>query len=527
MTPPTKRRRVEISCSTKKKICELKRDNPHYTIQDIRQRIESEDSLNVGKSTVSDILKSSEKWLKVTVKTAGHTRVLHAKHEKLEDALAMWTSDMASHHAAVNDEMLIEKAKTLGEQLDVGNDFCYSRGWLQRFKQRHGLKRRIYEGEAGSADMEAVQLGRAALRDLLKDYAPDDIFNLDETALFFRLGPNATLATGNVKGIKKSKDRITIALVANATGRDKPKAFVIGKVARPRCFGKTYNPDTYVRFRHNKKAWMTTELFRDWLAEFNLRMKKAGRKVILLVDNATSHRVNDLLLTNVRLHFLPPNTTAHIQPMDAGIISSFKAHYRKQLIREYISCAEKGSPQTVNLRQALHMVKNAWDAVSAATIINCFRHVQILPTRPTPEDSEDDMPLSELRSLMQQLPAQDECLSPEAYVNIDDQEETGHRLTEDDIIILVDGREDDADTGDDDDDDNNDSEEAGQKNVTIGEARHHIERLIVFFEETTPNASSANVNSNFLDTLWKMSAVLTEKATKETVQRKLTDYFKM
>ena len=82
----------------------------------------------------------------------------------------MWTSDMASHHAAVNDEMLIEKAKTLGGQLDVEDDFCYSRGWLQRFKQRHGLKRRLYEGEADSADMETVQLGRITLREVLKDY---------------------------------------------------------------------------------------------------------------------------------------------------------------------------------------------------------------------------------------------------------------------------------------------------------------------------------------------------------------------
>ena len=162
-------------------------------------------------------------------------------------------------------------------------------------------------------------------------YAPDDIFNLDETALFFRLGPNATLATGNVKGIKKSKDRITIALVTNASGTEKPKEYVIGKVASPRCFGKTYNPEIYVRYRHSKKAWMTTDLFRDWLIEFNLWMKKAERKVILLVDNATSHRVSDLQMSNVCLHFLPPNTTAHIQPMDAGIISSFKTHYRKQL----------------------------------------------------------------------------------------------------------------------------------------------------------------------------------------------------
>ena len=217
--------------------------------------------------------------------------------------------------------------------------------------------------------------------------------------------------------------------------------------------------------------------------------------MILLLDNATSHRVSDQLLTDVRLHFLPPNTTAHMQPIDAGIISSFKVHYRKQLIRQYITCAEKGVPQTIDLRQALHMVKTAWDAVSEATIVNCFRHVRIMPTGPALEESEDDMPLSELRSLMRQLPTQDESLSPEAYVGIDDQDETGDQLTEDDSVTLVDSQ--------DDAEDDDDNEETIRKDVTIGEARHHIEELICFFEQSATGMSPTDVtaNCNYLDTL--------------------------
>ena len=40
------------------------------------------------------------------------------KNQQLEDALFLWFSDMSSHHAAINDEILIMKAKTLGEQLN-------------------------------------------------------------------------------------------------------------------------------------------------------------------------------------------------------------------------------------------------------------------------------------------------------------------------------------------------------------------------------------------------------------------------
>ena len=45
---------------------------------------------------------------------------------------------------------------------------------------------------------------------------------MDETGLN-RLEPDATLATGPVKGKKKNKERITVALCANATGMDKQK----------------------------------------------------------------------------------------------------------------------------------------------------------------------------------------------------------------------------------------------------------------------------------------------------------------
>ena len=59
-------------------------------------------------------------------------------------------------------------------------------------------------------------------------------------------------------------------------------------------------------------------------------MKNSNRKIALVVDNCTAHPVIHGL-TNFMLVFLPPNTTAKTQPMDAGVIRCLKAYYRKNL----------------------------------------------------------------------------------------------------------------------------------------------------------------------------------------------------
>ena len=133
------------------------------------------------------------------------TRSRPAKHEKLENALFMWFNDVQINHASVNDEMLIMKAKQLGEKLNI-TDFAYSRGWLQNFKNRHGMSMKPMQGEAASADPDKIISGRQQLKENLKNYEPEDIYNMDETGLFYRLGPNQTLATSSkVSGIKNKK----------------------------------------------------------------------------------------------------------------------------------------------------------------------------------------------------------------------------------------------------------------------------------------------------------------------------------
>ncbi|GFU03181.1 tigger transposable element-derived protein 1 [Trichonephila clavipes] len=84
----------------------------------------------------------------------------------------------------------------------------------------------------------------------------------------------------------------------------------------------------------NPKAWMTTAIFTEWFnncfvpeVEAYMKEKSLDFKVLLIVDNAASHP--QLEHPNVQLVFHPPNTTSLIQPLDQGIIATFKKYYIK------------------------------------------------------------------------------------------------------------------------------------------------------------------------------------------------------
>ena len=82
-----------------------------------------------------------------------------------------------------------------------------------------------------------------------------------------------------------------------------------------------------VEYHANEKAWMISGIFKTWLNKLDKRMGRKGRKVLLFLDNATSH--SNLQLCNVKLKFLPANTTSILQPLDQGIILAVKRNYSK------------------------------------------------------------------------------------------------------------------------------------------------------------------------------------------------------
>ena len=77
---------------------------------------------------------------------------------------------------------------------------------------------------------------------------------------------------------------------------------------------------------------MDIDIMETVLDRLDRRMNFENHKVILFLDNATCHpEILQNGLTNIKLVFLPKNTTSRLQPLDAGIIRNFKLKDRELL----------------------------------------------------------------------------------------------------------------------------------------------------------------------------------------------------
>ena len=119
--------------------------------------------------------------------------------------------------------------------------FRASHGWFDRFKKRTGIHSIVRHGEAASSDQKAAEEFVKKFEELINQegYIPQQVFNCDETGLFWKKMPRRTYITAEEKkmpGHKPMKDRLTLALCANASGECKVKPLLVYHSENLRAF---------------------------------------------------------------------------------------------------------------------------------------------------------------------------------------------------------------------------------------------------------------------------------------------------
>jgi hypothetical protein len=215
------------------------------------------------------------------------------------------------------------------------------------------------------------------------------------------MAPDKGLSDRRLAGVKGNKNRLTYVFTANADGSEKLPAFIIGKAAQPRAFQKKSGAQLGFYYWSNSKAWMTAQLYQEWIQQWDSELQVKKRKILLLQDNFSGHIVPPNL-QNIQVENFEPNLTAHVQPLDQGIIRCFKGHYRAKFFHRAVNLYDQGITPAkiyeINQLKAMRMAKSAWQSVDTTTIQNCWHKAGILPEAEafSSHISEPTIPISAL-----------------------------------------------------------------------------------------------------------------------------------
>ncbi|GFW02775.1 tigger transposable element-derived protein 1 [Trichonephila clavipes] len=222
-----------------------------------------EKHFNLGESTVRAI-KKNETAIRKSVISETKLSTNFASYirdvllERTESAIAIWIEEQVQRRIHVSGYLMQEKA-------------------LQFYKS---MKQGERERESATADEGAAKIFPEELAKIIDDgdYSADQVFNADETGLYWKKLPNRTYIAKDEKtasGHKASNDRVTLLLCSNASGDRMLKPLLINKSLRPRAL-----KDEIINLAHESGGDGFNTFSRDDIDE-------------LLVDDALSD--NDII----------------------------------------------------------------------------------------------------------------------------------------------------------------------------------------------------------------------------------------
>ncbi|UYV77858.1 hypothetical protein LAZ67_15002604 [Cordylochernes scorpioides] len=213
--------------------------------------------------------------------------------------------------------------------------------------------------------------------DLIKaqGYISQQVFNCDETGLFWKKMPNRTYITAEEKmmpGHKPMKDRLTLALCPNASGDCKIKPLLVYHSENPRAF-KSHKilkrkTASYVEVEPEGMGSPGSSL---WSGKITYPCKpfSSSRMPPAHPPNLEDDILEELKF--IKVLYLPPNTTPILQPMDQQVTNSENMKSRFQ------QASQKGQKYEVIslIRQGIHVNSTFLRGVTALHECSKFGHV--------------------------------------------------------------------------------------------------------------------------------------------------------
>lgn len=112
--------------------------------------------------------------------------VRESNYAKVENTLVVGMRQMKENKVPISGELIRQKGRNFAEKLGV-KDFLISDRYIQGLKRRNQIEFINERGESDSVSVGVINKWKEQLPKIIEGYDQNDLFNLDETALFLEI----------------------------------------------------------------------------------------------------------------------------------------------------------------------------------------------------------------------------------------------------------------------------------------------------------------------------------------------------
>ncbi|KAG8485918.1 hypothetical protein CXB51_019268 [Gossypium anomalum] len=151
------------------------------------------------------------------------------KKSRLTDEMRKALCEYKNEHPSSSQKDL-QHQSTVSNTLERSSEYLSKEIKSNNVKRHKSTKYPELENicESGSVVMEHIEDALPQIRVKLKIFYWKDIYNMDETGLFYHLQAYQSLATKQLEARKKDKERLIVVVCCNGDGSDKVPLWVIG-----------------------------------------------------------------------------------------------------------------------------------------------------------------------------------------------------------------------------------------------------------------------------------------------------------
>lgn len=367
-------------------ICLMAESNPEMIQQDLAHwaQVRYGSVKPPSQTTISRILAKKDEFIALKEHEFKLIRRRRLSNPLLRKVLLEWISQNVWNNIPISPPIILSSASNLWKQLpkdlkEGNGEFSYR--WCSQFLSKVNIQLNNVENELYNKLKIWNCEERDQIKDLLVNFDPRKIFTLSEIFLSHDLPLDKNY-------YNDESDFLTCMLCTNIDGTEKLDPLIIGRYENYPSFenksSARISTQHGIIYHSNKKKWLTSTLFYDWLSILDKRLALTNRDIVLILDDSASHRIINIKLERIRLLYTSSNQK--FSPMNWGIENDFRLIFRilqyKVLIRKQKDLNMKilnKEEIKFTMIEIFDLIKKSWSLVSELTIQSSWKKSGILP----------------------------------------------------------------------------------------------------------------------------------------------------